>query len=240
MHRRIISALALVGLLAACSPASNAPDYDPWEPMNRQIFAFNEVVDGAIIEPAARGYRYVMPEAGRKGVDNFLKNLGEPVNMLNAALQGEGTQAMKSFWRFILNTTFGLAGFTDFAGEYGNLPYQKEDFGQTLAVWGVDSGPYLVLPILGPSSVRGVSGRVVDGFTDPFNYVLADPDVCDGDDCLLLRGVVTGLVEREKLLDTMDAVYEDSFDPYATIRSAYVQKRNALIKNREPKGPLAE
>lgn len=230
MHRRIITAIATMWLVAACAPANNA-EYDPLEPMNRQIFAFNEVVDDFVIAPVARGYRAITPQYARDGVNNFLNNLGEPVNMLNGLLQLDPEQTFTSFWRFVLNTTFGFGGFVDFAGENTELAHRKEGFGDTLGVWGVDAGPYIVLPIMGPSNGRDLVGRVVDGFTDPFNYLLADPDVSDGNDGLLARGVVTGLAQREQLLETLDAVYEDSFDPYATIRSAYTQQRESAIAN---------
>lgn len=233
MHGRIIAIMALAGMLVACAPANQQDAYDPLESVNRQIFSFNELIDDAILAPAARGYRYVTPQYARDGVNNFIRNLGEPVNMLNAVLQLDPEQAFTSFWRFVLNTTFGFGGFMDFAGDNAMLAYRSEGFGQTLGVWGVDSGAYVVIPVLGPSNVRELVGRVVDGFTDPFNYVLADPDVSDGNDGLLVRGVVTGLAARERLLDPIDAIYEDSFDPYATIRSAYTQQTENAVMNKD-------
>lgn len=238
MHRRILAVIAMAGLLAACAPAVEKEAYDPFESVNRGIFAFNKVLDDNLIVPVARGYRYVTPKSVRTGVDNFLDNLSEPVTMLNSALQGDIENTFTSFWRFVLNTTFGLGGIYDFASNDALLAKRSEGFGDTLGTWGVSGGPYLVLPIMGPSNLRDLTGRVADGYSDPFNYILADPDVCDGDDCLIARGVVTGLVKREQLLDPMQAIYEDSLDPYATFRSLYTQLRANDIMNKDTGNPL--
>ena len=243
MKKTLRSYLFVIGLSAAvvaCAPANNRYDYDPLEPVNRQIFAFNEVVDTIILRPTAKAYRYVVPAEGREAIDNFLRNLREPVVAANALLQGDVQQFFTGFWRFTLNSTFGFAGFNDWAGTYANLKYRSEDFGQTLAVWGVDAGPYLVLPVLGPSTLRDTGGRLADGYADPFNYWLTDKDGVDSRDAVIARYVLTGIHEREKALDTLDTIYETSLDPYATIRSGYLQHRRALIKNMNKPDPLSD
>lgn len=217
-----IAALLLGALsLSACTAA---PEEDPMEGFNRGVYAFNEVVDKAIIGPVAKGYRYITPDPLRERIGNFSDNLREPLSMINAFLQGDFTQGMISFWRFTINTTIGLGGIHDVAGSAG-LKERREDFGQTMGAWGAGSGPYIVLPILGPSNGRDVVGMVADWFTNPFTYVI--------DDTWTSVGVAAGqaLVERERLIDPIDDVYETSLDPYVTFRSMYNQHRSAQIKN---------
>lgn len=222
--KQTLMAALLLGAFTLTSCATPEDD-DPLEAMNRGVYAFNEAVDKGIIRPIAWSYRYITPDPLRERIGNFSDNLREPVNMLNAFLQGDFEQGMVSFWRFTLNSTIGLAGLHDVAGSAG-LHGRREDFGQTMAVWGSGSGAYIVLPILGPSNGRDALGRVVDWFTNPFNYVIDDSWGQIG----LAAG--QGLVERERLLDTMDDIYETSLDPYATFRSVYAQHRAAQIANR--------
>lgn len=214
-------------MLVACAPAQdvNGGDNDPLEPLNRKIFAFNEVVDGLILKPAAVGYRTIVPEFARKGVNNFLTNLTEPVTMVSALLQADPQRAFTAMWRFIINTTLGFGGVYDFAGDNTELKHRREDFGQTFGVWGAGSGPYIVLPILGPSSARDVVGKVADVAADPFTWMWEQDES-------IKRAMASGLNEREKLLDVLDDVYATSLDPYATIRSAYLQRREAEVSNR--------
>lgn len=201
---------------------------DPLEPLNRGIFKFNEVFDTFVMRPIARSYIFVVPEYGRQRVTNVVTNLGEPVNMLNGFLQGDPERGFTSLWRFILNSTLGVAGIFDFAGYNAGLTHKDEDFGQTLGVYGVGSGPYIVLPFLGPSSGRDLTGRVVDWFSNPFNYV-------DSDEFVYGRIAVTAVDARARSMEVLDDIYRDSMDPYATIRSAYAQRRAALIRNNEPR-----
>ena len=206
----------------------SAPINDPFESMNRGIFKFNEVLDKVVMEPVSRAYVFIVPQFGRDRVHAAVANLGEPVNMLNGFLQGNPEHGFTSMWRFIINSTLGVVGLFDFAGHNFNLTHKEEDFGQTMGVYGWSSGPYIVLPFLGPSSGRDVFGRVVDIFSNPFNYV-------DNDEFVYGRFVVSALDARSRNLDLIDEIYRTSIDPYATIRSAYAQRREALISNNEPR-----
>ncbi len=217
------STLALVAsvfLLSACA-AKNAED--PLEPFNRSMHSFNTALDKAVFRPVAKGYRYITPAGVRSRIGNISDNLKEPVNMLNAFLQGDFEQGMTSFWRFVLNTTVGIGGMNDVAATAG-LQRRSEDFGQTLGSWGVGKGPYLVLPIFGPSNPRDAVGMVADWFTSPWNYTIDDTS-----DKIAL-GVAQGLVTRERLINPIDDMY-DSIDPYASFKSTYEQYRDAAVKN---------
>lgn len=200
---------------------------DPLEPVNRGIFKFNEVFDTFIMRPVAKSYIFVVPEYGRQRVTNVVNNLGEPVNMLNGFLQGNPERGFTAMWRFILNSTLGIGGIFDFAGYNAGLTHKEEDFGQTMGFYGVGNGPYIVLPFLGPSSGRDAVGRVVDVFSNPFNYV-------ESDEFVYGRIVVTAVDARARSMEVLDEIYRNSVDPYATIRSAYAQRRAALIRNNEP------
>jgi phospholipid-binding lipoprotein MlaA len=221
--KKLLPLLAMLVLSAGCSTKTD----DPLETYNRGMFAVNEAVDTVLIRPIATGYRYIAPDAVRTRVGNVSDNLYEPVSMINAFLQGDFTQGMTSFWRFMINSTVGLAGMHDVAAVAGLQP-RREDFGQTLAVWGVGSGPYIVLPIFGPSNLRDVGGKVADWFMDPVNYALRQ----DGTDWTLygVRGA-QALVMRERYLDPIDDIYSSSLDPYASFRSIYEQRRAAEISN---------
>ncbi len=216
-------AVASVLLLAGC--ATGNQNNDPYESFNRGVFEFNEVADSYLIRPVAKGYRYVTPQGIRDRVGNAASNLGEPLSMVNAFLQGDFTQGMVSFWRFTINTTVGIGGIHDVATTAG-LKNRDEDFGQTLAVWGVNSGPYLVLPIFGPSSGRDAFGTLADWFIDPVTYAVDDT----GTSFAIAGG--KALVAREQLLDPIDDIYASSLDPYASFRSIYQQRRTAQVNNR--------
>lgn len=197
---------------------------DPLETINRGIFKFNEVVDFILLKPIAKTYVFIVPEAGRTGVHNFLSNLGEPVNSLNGFIQGNPERGFTSLWRFILNSTFGVAGIFDFASANTDLQPVNEDFGQSMGVYGWGSGPYLVLPIIGPSSTRDAFGLVVDAVSNPFNHV-------DNDRFVYGRLALNVVDTRARNLDLVDEIYSNSLDPYATFRSAYLQRRQALVNN---------
>ena len=196
---------------------------DPIEGVNRVIYKFNRFLDDILIKPVTKGYRFVVPEMARKGVRNALTNLSEPVTLVNSVLQGDVEHSFTTFWRFTINSTFGVAGIFDVAKDAG-LVHRNEDFGQTVGVYGSGSGAYLMLPLLGPSNVRDVVGKVVDVFTDPFNYIL-------NNEAILTRTVVAGIDAREATLDLTDHIDKTSFDAYATIRSLYTQKRSDDIRN---------
>jgi phospholipid-binding lipoprotein MlaA len=224
----------VVLLLAACAtppvdPAARAAfdeANDPLEPMNRQIFEVNQIVDKLLFKPVAEAYRTVLPDFVRTTVRNMLNNLDEPVIMVNNLMQGETHRAGVSFNRFLFNSTVGLAGMIDFAGEHG-LPRENGDFGQTLYSWGVDEGPYLVLPILGPSSPRDGIGMSVDSYIDPFRYTLGrtDPDASLLEDPNVVRMALTGIDKRAEAIDELDAIEKSAVDFYAEIRNLYRQNR---------------
>lgn len=222
--RTLFITVFLVGSVAACAPATMSPDDDILEPVNRQLFAFNEVVDDAILEPLAQGYRYTTTPGIREAVSNFFTNVSEPVTFFSSILQGDFEGAMTAFWRFTLNSTFGFAGLHDFAGIYGNLPHRGEDFGQALASWGVPSGPYLVLPILGPSNLRDMFGSYADSYGNLLVDGFKDWEIIG-------FRFSEGVTKREKAIELVEELYDTSFDPYASLRSLYIQNRNAQILN---------
>jgi phospholipid-binding lipoprotein MlaA len=226
--RRSLGALILVACMTGCAttqgPASSQEVADPIEPVNRAIFGFNMFVDRWLLEPVARAYRFVTPEPARRSVANFLANLRSPVIFANDALQGERERAGITLGRFMINTTLGVAGLFDAASAFG-YPRHDEDFGQTLGVWGVPDGPYLMLPLLGPSNGRDTAGRVGDYFINPLNHCCIDQDARLG-----LFGV-TAVSEREANIELLDDLRANSIDLYATIRTIYTQKRAADIRN---------
>jgi phospholipid-binding lipoprotein MlaA len=221
--KKILPTLAAALAMAGVAAPAHAGDGDPLEPFNRAVFGFNRVADTYVIRPVALGYRYITPQVVRTHIGNVSDNLYEPVNMVNSFLQGDVTQGMTTFWRFIINTTVGLGGINDVASEAG-LARRSEDFGQTLGAWGIGSGPYIVLPILGPSNLRDTTGRVADYFTNPAHYYL------DSDEEMML-GMSQALVTRERWSDAIDDAYNGSLDPYTSFRSMYEQRRARLIRN---------
>jgi len=200
---------------------------DPWEGMNRGTFVFNQFFDKYLLAPLAKGYRFVLPGEVRTGVRNFFSNLKEPWTTINSALQGDLKNTGNSLVRFCLNTTVGLLGIFDVASSVG-FEKQKEDFGQTLAVYGLDSGPYLVLPFLGPSTVRDAVGKVAGIVGDPVTLALNREGK---DDWLWIGTVVKGIDFREQNLEKIDNLEATSVDFYATIRSLYLERRNRMIRN---------
>lgn len=192
---------------------------DPLEGWNRAVFAFNERADEYVLTPLAEGYRFIAPEPVEIGVRNFFNNLGEPITVVNALLQGKPGTAARALTRFVFNSTIGLYGLIDVAGEVG-IERKKEDFGQTLAVWGVGSGPYLVLPLLGPSDLRGLTGRIADAPLNPVGWQ------SDADEASLF--VLNGVQTRASLLGLEPARIGD---PYVLMRSAYEQRRDFEIND---------
>jgi len=227
--RSLLAAAALS--LAACATHGGADGgsglRDPFEKVNRATFEFNIELDEAIAKPIAMAYRDVFPKRVRDGIRNFADNLNSPVTFVNDLLQGEFTRARITLTRFILNTTVGIAGVYDFAKDAG-LPRHKEDFGQTLAVWGVGPGPYLVVPLLGPQTTRHLGGRVVDIGFNPFGYVLATTDI---EWVGLVTTTIDVVDQRERLIEAVDGLKRTSLDFYAAARSSYWQSRIAEIHN---------
>ena len=221
--RAITAAMAAVFLLAGCAtvPGGKADPRDPFERANRSIYSFNNGLDHAIIRPTARAWRTVMPKVVRKGLSNFVTNLAYPTTIVNDFLQGKFSQGGRDFTRLLINSVFGL-GFFDPASRDG-LERHDEDFGQTLGKWGVHAGPYIMLPIFGPSSVRDAPSRLVDDYTDIRHY-FPNQYVRWG-----LWGV-DKIEVRASLLD-LDAALDRSFDPYALIRNAWIQRREYLVRD---------
>ena len=218
-------------LLAACAHTPSEPGdvADPFEPLNRQIFAFNEGADRYVIGPVAAGYESATTPTMRDGVGNVLANLRTPVDAVNNLLQGDVEQGGDTVFSFLINSTVGILGLFDVASTIG-IDRHKEDFGQTLAVWGVDQGPYLVLPLLGPSTGRDAFGGVADIGLDPFNWIEFDGEA-DGDDVLQAsRSLLGGLQARVELGETLETLRRQP-DPYIALRRAYVQNRASELRD---------
>jgi phospholipid-binding lipoprotein MlaA len=226
-------------LLGGCTTRPTDPEdlsyyletNDPLEPLNRAVFQFNETADKVVLRPAAVGYRTVVPKGVRIGIRNFLRHLKSPITILNALLQGEGERARDTFGRFLTNTILGLGGLIDVASDAG-IPHHYEDFGQTLAVWGVESGPYLMLPLMGPSNFRDGIGYSIDGVVDPAGYYIRTEYGMEG---VGVRYTLNAVDWRAANLKTIDELRNSSLDFYATVRSAYRQRRGHEIRNgRDP------
>jgi phospholipid-binding lipoprotein MlaA len=201
---------------------------DPLENVNRAIFSFNEGVQEGLLRPLADAYNSAVPATGRQALKNMFDNLSAPITFVNDLLQFEFERALVTFTRAFINTTFGMAGISDMASEMG-FEKHEEDFGQTLAVWGVGEGFYLVLPLLGPSNPRDAVGRLlVDGYFDPLSYYLDNIDEGEID---LALDLVDGFLEYADVVEELDQIRKTSVDYYAAIRSLYRQKRNAEISN---------
>lgn len=200
---------------------------DPLEGLNRYFFEINYALDETLFKAVAGWYRLALPQAAREGIRNALRNLRSPVILANDLFQGEFERAGVTFARFVVNSTAGLGGIFDVAATMG-LEYHDEDFGQTLGAHGVDSGPYLMLPVLGPSNPRDLAGRVVDMFLDPIGYLAPAYGL---DSLEYMRTGLTAADTRERNLETLDDVRRSSLDYYATVRSLYTQSRDAAIRN---------
>ncbi len=201
---------------------------DPFEDTNRKIFDFNQVVDRHVLAPVARAYRASLPAPVRNSLRDFLINLRAPLIFANDTLQGNIGHAKDTIIRFVLNSTIGMAGLVDVAGRWG-IPYHEEDLGVTLGVWGIPEGPYLVVPVLGPSNARDLGGQAAEAFGDPWNRLVS------GEPWTLywipyVRGGVSGIDQRARYLDALADIERTSLDYYATIRSLYRQRRAALIR----------
>ena len=224
-----ISVLFLSALFCGCSTVPGDRDpRDPWEPMNRTVYKFNEGVDKAVLKPVAKAYRFVTPNFVRIGVTNFFSNLNDVNVFFNDLFQGKGARAVADFGRVVINTTFGLGGFIDVAGVSGN-PKRNEDFGQTLGVWGMGPGPYWMLPLLGPSSARDALGRGVDTVLAPSTYIVKNTEVNFGLYAVEAVNIRARLLDTEKVLNEAGAV-----DRYSFLRDAYLQRREVLIYDGNP------
>lgn len=208
--------------------------YDPFEPFNRKVFAINETLDKYFAEPVVKEYRKQVPRPIRNSVRSFLNNLSAPFSVINSLLQGDGHNAMASFSSFLINSTVGIAGIFDVAGDK-NIQYNQEDFGQTLAKYGSGSGPYLVLPVVGPSNLRDFTGFVTEKLVNPLTFNALDiggkRELVNSHISLFLA-LSSGIDTRESLIEVLDDMRKNSFDTYATIRSAYLQRRKSLTQNK--------
>jgi phospholipid-binding lipoprotein MlaA len=231
-------------VLPACASRSNTDQQvstyeeefnDPLEETNRKIFEFNQVVDRNVLVPVAKTYRTALPDPVRDSVRDLLNNLREPLIFVNDALQGQFGSAAKTVGRFVINSTIGIGGVVDVAGRWG-IPYHEEDLGLTLGAWGIPEGPYLVVPVLGPSTPRDLGGQVAEGFGDPWNRLVS------GNPYTLywipfVRGGVSGVDQRSRYIEALADIERTSLDYYATIRSLYRQRRAALIRREQENLP---
>jgi phospholipid-binding lipoprotein MlaA len=236
---RAVMVLTVALALTACAtPPKDDPEAlaeyqklnDPIEPTNRGIFEFNLGLDRYVLKPVTGAYRAVFPQPVREGVHNFLQNLRAPVIFANDLLQGSPGRAGTTLVRFVVNSTLGVAGFGDPAAAMG-WDQHEEDFGQTLAVWGVGEGPYVMLPVFGPSNPRDLAGRVVDFFLDPINWWANASDADWAEWVPIARAVITGIDTRDQLWDVLEDLERTSIDFYAAIRSLYRQRRLDEIRN---------
>jgi phospholipid-binding lipoprotein MlaA len=224
--KRLCAALLLAGLLAGCATSGGNPA-DPLEKVNRAVFAFNDVADKAVLTPVAKGYRAVLPGFVRTGISNFFSNLEDVWVTVNDVLQGKLKEGSEDFTRVIFNSTFGIGGLFDFASDVG-LPKRNEDFGQTLGWWGVGSGPYIVIPLLGPSTFRDGFGLLVDGRADLVYRAVDD---------VPLRNTLyatRGIGNRANLLDASSVLEQAALDRYAFVRDAWLQRRRNLVHDGNP------
>jgi phospholipid-binding lipoprotein MlaA len=228
-----LASLLLLIVLAGCATPPADPDgladfkqtNDPLEPTNRVFYAINNGLDTVILKPASEAYKFVLPEPVRNGIHNILDNLGTPVQLSNDMLEGKPRRAGDTTMRFLINTTVGVLGFFDVAKDWG-YPDHDADFGMTMAGWGVGSGPYLYLPVLGPSDPRDFAGFGVDIAMNPFTWVGKGAAVSD---LGYGKWAVSALDARSRLGNDIDSVKKTALDPYATFRSLYRQHRQSQI-----------
>ncbi|QQC66606.1 MlaA family lipoprotein [Paraburkholderia ginsengisoli] len=221
MLRNTALALAATGLISGCATGPDRKPGDPFEPVNRVVFNFNDGVDRYVAVPVAKGYQKVTPQPLRTAVSNFFSNLGDLSNAANALLQLKFTDATEDIMRFAFNSVFGLGGLLDWATPAG-LPKHHQDFGLTLGHWGIPSGPYLVLPLFGPSTVRDSMGLIVDVKFNPLNYM--EPAVRNPLYVLQFVSV------RSDLLGATDLLQQAALDKYSFVRDAYTQQRRARLR----------
>ena len=212
---------------SAADQASAAEENDALEPINRHIFEFNLLLDDYLVRPVAEAYGDFVPDLVKTGIRNVLNNLREPWTLVNDLAQGEFGRAQETYGRFLLNSTYGVLGIFDVAKDYG-VEQHREDFGQTLAVWGVPEGSYLVLPLFGPSNLRDAVGRGAQWYADPVS--LAADEIGVGS-YFYARTTLNIIDTRWRAIHTFDALRKDSLDFYAAVRSFYRQRRSAEIRN---------
>ena len=221
-----LCAIASLVMLGGCATTGTGDPRDPLEPMNRAIYKFNDGVDTVIMKPLAEVYQAVLPPFVRTGISNVFSNINDIVVALNNLLQGKIGPAFSDISRVMVNTTVGVLGVMDVATELG-IEKNDEDFGQTLGYWGIGDGPYLVLPFLGPNTVRDFAGRIVDWETDPTSYIDPNRD----------RNAIQGfrlVTRRAELLNASKVLEVAAIDEYEFLRDAYLQRRRNLIYDGNP------
>lgn len=226
MNRKIVVLGQRIGvfILALSFHISAAADeVDPWQSYNRAMFSFNDTVDRYTLKPLAKGYVFITPKFVRTGVSNVLSNVGEVPSILNGILQGKPEKAGRDTGRLLINSTLGLAGIFDVAKHLGLPSLGREDFGQTLAVWGVDQGPYIVLPFLGPSTARDTVALPAGWYTDPRAYI----------DHQRTKNVTLGVTLLDTRAELLDLEEHITGDRYTFVRDAYLQRRVFLINDGE-------
>lgn len=224
VSRSVFAPLAAVMLVAGCAAAPSRDD--PFEPMNRASYRVHEVVDGHLIKPMVQAYVDYTPRVVQQGIHNFFGNIDDFFSFINAALQNKPDKAGHDLGRVITNTGFGLLGLIDVASEAG-VPKGNEDFGQTFGVWGIPQGPYLFIPVFGPTTVRDGTGWIVRGYASPIGYIEDIPT----------RNVLWALNAvdlRASALQAESVVNQAALDPYTFIRRAYLQRRRYLVYDGQP------
>ncbi|MFM1806801.1 MAG: phospholipid-binding lipoprotein MlaA [Pseudomonadota bacterium] len=232
IHQFLKSFMVLsVLVLSACASiqqTERVAKIDPFERVNRAVFSFNEAADDYVIKPVAEAYKFVLPEFVRTGVTNFFSNINDVLIAANNLLQGKPSNAASDIGRFLVNSTIGILGFFDVATDMG-LDKNREDFGQTLAVWGVGDGPYVVLPFFGPSNVRDTVGLAVDIETD----FMINTNKLNSDEKIAVNGLRI-INRRADLLDAGQLLEDAAFDKYSFLRDGYMQRRRSQIYDGEP------
>lgn len=234
MSQKYLPIVLVTLLLSACASNGVHNPEDPWEGMNRSIYRFNDGFDNYVMRPVSKGYQYITPNWLDVGFSNVFNNLGDVPNALNNLLQAKPLHSLSDFGRVTINSSIGLAGFIDLASPIG-LSRHNEDFGQTMAVWGLGDGNYLVLPFLGPSNVRDGFGWLADFQTEPY-YYLNDSNSYYG------LFVLDSVDIRADLLAASRILEQASLDPYTFQRETYLQRRKGLIYDGNPplEGPSLE
>lgn len=219
---RILALGVILGMAASGVSAQQPSDYDPWEPVNVKVHAFNDYVDRKVLRPVANGYTRYVPRLARVGVSNFFSNINNISVLANNLLQFKLEAAANDTGRLMLNTSFGLGGFLDVA-TWAGFDKNEEDFGQTLGYWGVPPGPYVVIPLFGPSTVRDGFGFATDNYTNPLNHR----------DDVMLRNAAFVLQQIDRRVEAMSVDSLMSGDPYIFTREAYLQQREYLVNDGE-------
>lgn len=228
--------MVCVFALTACASiqqTERVAQIDPFERINRAVFSFNETADQYVVKPIAEGYQFILPEFVRTGVTNFFSNINDVLIAANNLLQGKPGNAASDIGRFFVNSTIGVLGLFDVATDMG-LDKNREDFGQTLGVWGIGDGPYVVLPFFGPSNVRDTVGFVVDVETD----FMINTNKLNSDEKIAINGLRI-INRRADLLDAGQLLEDAAFDKYSFLRDGYLQRRRSQIYDGEPP-PLKE